>query len=108
MSSVLDLNQKTLRFMGYMRPHLLRWFPSLIPNILFAIFPVILAYGNIAYILANSDDMNKATGAVYVLTGMTVCFSSHVDVACKKRSVERFFVDFVALVDERKTMTTAN
>lgn len=102
MSSVLELNQKLFRFMGYMRPHMISWIPSLIPNILFAFFCLILMYGNIVYIRENNDNMSKATGAIYVLMALAICCASHIDVARKKRSIERFFTDFAVIVEERE------
>lgn len=57
-------------------------------------------YANAAYIQANLDNMNKATGAVYVLTAMAVSIGSHVDFASNKNDIERFFMDFATIVSE--------
>lgn len=102
MSSVMQLNQKTFRFMGYMRPHLITWIPSIIPNIIFAILTGMLIYGNAAYIYVYADDIKKAAGAFYILSAIIICFAANIDVASKKRNVERFFVDLTAIVEERK------
>lgn len=100
MSAVLEMNQKTFRFMGYVRPHLLPWFPSFIPSVMFTLFSAFLMYTNILYVHANLDNMNKATGAVYVMTAMAVSMGSHIHVSCKKSSVERLYEDLAQLVNE--------
>lgn len=104
MPAALQLNQNLFRLLGYMRPSLIPCCPSIICNRIFGGFSAILLYGILAYIWTNSNDLNDAISAVYMVTAMVVCFASHVDVACKKRSVETFFVDFVAVVGERKSV----
>lgn len=99
---VLKLNQLMFRFMGYMSPVWL-WpkMPTIIPNVTFTAFCVILMYGNIAFMLDNLDDLSKATGAIYVITAMAISIGSNFWIASNKVTVRKFFTDLATIMDER-------
>lgn len=99
---VLKLNQLMFRFMGYIAPVWL-WprMPTIIPNIMFTAFSAILMYGNIAYMLANLDNLSKATGAIYVITAMGISIGSNYWIASRKGTVRKFFIDLSTIMDER-------
>lgn len=63
---VLLLNKKFFQFMGYVEPNLIPYVSTMVPNVLFTLFSLILLYGNTMYMIANSENVGKITGAVYV------------------------------------------
>lgn len=97
----LTLNEKTLRLLGLMKPHLFgSWFPNIVAISIYLLFSCLLFWGCVQYVAIHADDLNKSASAIYVITAMSVSIGTHIAMSFKMQKFGQFFSNMKSVVTE--------
>lgn len=105
----LSLNEKTLRLLGVINPHLFgSWFPNILAISTFLLFSFLLFWGCFRYVMFHSDNLNKSASAIYVVISMIVSIGSHIAMFSKTQNLQGLFSNIRSIVTESTTLSKMN